>query len=118
MKQFEYTKEELNRVVYETQDAENAYQKAKDDYEILRDSSKDLLAHLCGKLDQNLPEVKLKRLARTDLEWIKHQDGLAAAKQKLGEASALFSHKKRVLKALTSGMALKREMLSKGIVDQ
>lgn len=116
---FEYTPEELNLAVYQARDAEKEYQKARDEYEILRDSSKDLLSKLMSGLhEEGMSEIKLDRLARSQAMWQEHQDGLKEAKQKLGEANVAFSHAKRVVKAMTTGISFKKELLKNRIVDQ
>ncbi len=122
MKTFEYTPDELNAVVYQVQSAEKSWQGAKDTYEILYESSKDLLASIMNDLrlsiEGKVSSTELEEKARSSKEWKQFRHGLFEAQRALGTASLGYNHSKRVLDAMTSGLAFKRELLKRGIVDQ
>lgn len=60
----------------------------------------------------------LEEKARSSKEWKEFRQGMFEAQRKLGQASLAYNHSKRVLDSLTSGLAFKRELLKRNIVDQ
>lgn len=117
MKKFMYTQEELNDAVYQCQTVEKEYQKAKDEYDILDDSAKDVLAQIKHRILSagNVSNADAETKARADVDWKTFKDGLYAAKRTLGQNSLKMNHALRVLNAITSGLAFRRELVKKNV---
>lgn len=113
---WEFTPDRLTQVVYELKAAEETMQHAKDNYEILWDSGKDLLAafKLKTKCDT---EGRSETLARASQEWKDYKAGLYEAQRELGKASIEFHHKERVYDSMINGMSFNKELIKKGILD-
>ncbi len=118
-KRFEFVPDELSLITYQIQDAERLYQKAKDNYDILEDSSKDLLAELMNKVskDTDLSAVKAEALARSSKEWKDFKKGLYEAKRFFGTLSCDYKHSLRVLDCLITGVSYNKVLLSKNVLD-
>ncbi len=117
MKTFDYKPDELNQVVYELKEAESKWQEAKDTYEILYDTSKDLLSALVTNATSTTIS-KAEHEARATQDWKDFKQGLYQAQRTLGKLSIEYHHKQRVFDALISGMAFQRELIKRGVVDQ
>ena len=117
MRKFTYSTDELNSLVYEVQKIEMQYQKAKDDYDILDDSGKDVLASLINQLPgvYDLPQVKAEIQARYSKEWKEYKQGLYAAQRNFGQASMKYKHILRVFDAFINGMSFEKEKLKRNI---
>lgn len=114
---FEYTPDELNTAVYQVQLAEGSWQKAKDDYEILEDSSKDVLAQIKNKirLEGVDSDAGAETQARASEDFKTFKLGLYEAKRALGIASLDYKHAMRCLDAITSGLAYRRELVKRNV---
>lgn len=119
MRTLEYTPETLTKVVYQLQVAEQEYQRAKDNYEVLEETQKDLLARLCHQVssEHDVSVSKSEILARGTPEWITFRHGLFEAQKVCGEKKVKYNHLVRVMDCVVSGMAYNRELLKKGIYD-
>lgn len=120
MTKFDFNPGELTIAVYQLQTAEKKWQEAKDEYEILDDSAKDVLSSIKNKIRalSSCSEVQAESEGRATQDWKNFKAGLYAAKRALGQASLAYNHSRRIVEALTSGMAFKRELLKRGIVEQ
>lgn len=120
MRKFLFHPDELIKAVYQCQEAEKTYQQAKVNYDILEDSAKDVLAQIKNKIRtlSDTSDAHAEAQGRASQEWKEFKMGLYGAKRALGQASIDYNHAKRVVDTLVSGMAYKRELLKKGIVDQ
>lgn len=117
MRTLDYTPETLTKVVYQLSTAESEYQRAKDNYEILEEQQKDLLASLCHQVASNgdVSVSKSEILARGMPEWQAFRKGLFEAQKVCGEKKVRYNHLVRVMDCIISSMAYNRELLKKGL---
>lgn len=120
MRVFEYSPSELNKLIYEIQRVEVEAQKAKDDYEILEDTSKDLLASLVNQITStsDISQVKAEAQARSSQEWKDFKRGLYEAQRVYGQKKIDLNHVLRCYEALINGMSFEKEKIKKGLTGQ
>ena len=120
MRRFTYSTDELNTLVYTVRDIEMQYQKAKDDYDILDDSGKDVLASLINQISSvsDIPQIKAETQARASNDWKTYKQGLYASQRTFGEASMKYKHILRVFDAFINGLSFEKEKLKRGMADK
>lgn len=113
MRNLEFTPETLNKIVYEVQKIEQDYQKAKDEYEILDDSEKDLLSTLKVKISggMDISNVEAETLARNSQDWKDFKAGKTQAKVELGKISVKYRHILRVMDCVQRSMSYNQTLL-------
>lgn len=116
MREFQFIPQELSEITYQIQSAERAYQKAKDDLDILEDTEKDLLAMLKVRFPDS-SNVEAETQARTLQEWKDFKKGLYQAKLQAGKLSCDYKHSLRVLDCLITGVSYNKVLLSKNVMD-
>lgn len=117
MKRLTYLPQTGENIENELEIAEQEYQKAKDDFEILDDSGKDLLATLKIKIisTQEVSDTRAESLARASKDWTDFKEGLYVAKRLYGTKSARYKHLQRVLDLLINGLSFEKAKLMKGL---
>lgn len=110
----EFTPEYLLKVDEWTRKSHREATKANDDYEILKEIGKDILADLmtkeekaCG-LEKKTSEVQLERLARGTKEWKEHREAYYQAKKLAGELNVKAKSFQRLWETIQSGMSYKK----------
>ncbi len=109
-----FTLEEFSEASQETSDAFRLYQKAKDDYEILKDSKKDFLALCMTQVPsdgERLSESSRERLARISDEWLVFMQGEQEAVRGLGRAGVQYFNALRKWETIRSGLSYKKAEL-------
>ena len=114
---FQFTPNELNKIVYQIQKHEKEYMESKDAYEILDDSAKDVLASIKAKISSSsdVSDAKSEMLARASNDWKSYKEKLYEAKKKQTQDSLNYKHSLRVMEVLISGMSFEKEKLKRGI---
>lgn len=117
VKRLTYLPQTGENIENELEIAEQEYQKAKDDFEILDDSGKDLLATLKIKIisTQEVSDTRAESLARASKDWTDFKEGLYVAKRLYGTKSARYKHLQRVLDLLINGLSFEKAKLMKGL---
>lgn len=98
-------------------EAVGEYLKAEDEYTILDDMSKDVLASIMTKYEklndgEKISETKLERLARVDPEWKTYKEGLYEARRNRGVAKARLMKAEKYWATLQSALAYKRDEMA------
>lgn len=119
MKTLNFDPSTLNAIVYEIQKIEQEFQHAKDTFEVIDDSSKDVLAQIKNKIssEMDIAEVKAETLARGTQEWKDYKSGLYEAKKKYGQMSVKYKHLLRVMECVIEGMRYNSKLLMKNVHD-
>ena len=109
--------DEFPKAEYLYREAVGAFLEADDDYWILDDMSKDVLASVITEVEKamegKVSEAKLERLARNHPEWKAHKDGLYAARRNRGQAKARFMKAEKYCAILQSAIAYKRDEMTR-----
>lgn len=113
MRSLTFDPQTLNRIVYEVQKIEQDYQKAKEDYEILDESEKDLLATLKVEISSrsDVSQVEAEAQARTSQSWKDFKAGKYEAKKKYGQVACKYRHILRVMECVQVGISYNQTLL-------
>ena len=113
----EYTLEAFAQAEYNTWDAFVKYQKARDDFEILKDTKKDYLAgimtDISNQTTEKLSESSLERMARSSEKWKKYNKGFHESVREYGNHSVRYFSRVRMWETIQSGLSYKKKEIER-----
>lgn len=119
MKQLEFTPEEMNRVVYQIQEAERKHELNKLAIEKNEDKRKAMFAQIKSNIisSTRCSNAQAETDALQSKEWKAYLVEYYQEAEKLIEPKIKFNHLMRVLDAIDRGMSFNQTLVKKGIMD-
>lgn len=116
----EFTLDDFAKAEYYCWKADKELWEAEEEYEMLKEHGKDLLASLMTKFVAGLPErvkkpseTELERQARSSKEWKEHRDAEHEARKEKVKLKFKSRAADRFWSTIQSGLSFKRAELSK-----
>lgn len=119
MKQFNYTPDELNMVVYQVQGREKEHEKVKLEMEKLEDKRKIMFAEIKSRIisSTGCSNAQAETDTLTSKEWEAFLEKYYVEREKFIDPKCDFNHSMRVMDGIVEGMRYNSKLLMKNVHD-